>query len=263
MSFYAIGVGRVPGIYSTWAECQAQTNKFSNAKFKKFGTRADAQAYVDLYNKTEKATLKRKADEMGEESSSKKAKPSVKLFTDGNCENNGKPYARAGSGVYFVKDDKPVKVFARVPGRQTNGRAEVFGLAVGLNATLDIDSITIRPDAQYILNGVTDPTWLKHWRVNGWKKSGGGTVANIDLWKLVDKLLELRKTLGREEPTFEWAAAHSGIEGNELADRAADAGLVLDKPTAKDMELFPFDYEIELTDQVGVLTKIKAKTATK
>ena len=27
------------------------------------------------------------------------------VYTDGACSNNGKPYARAGYGVYFGKDD--------------------------------------------------------------------------------------------------------------------------------------------------------------
>ncbi|MFC4025757.1 ribonuclease H [Oceanobacillus longus] len=33
---YVVWVGRKPGIYSSWAECQAQTNHFDQAKFKSF-----------------------------------------------------------------------------------------------------------------------------------------------------------------------------------------------------------------------------------
>ena len=48
--FYAVAVGRVPGIYSTWAECQAQTTGFSKAKYKKFPTNSEAQAFVTQYS---------------------------------------------------------------------------------------------------------------------------------------------------------------------------------------------------------------------
>lgn len=44
--YYAVAVGRKPGIYRSWDECQAQTNGFSNAKFKSFKTEAEAQRYL-------------------------------------------------------------------------------------------------------------------------------------------------------------------------------------------------------------------------
>ena len=33
-NFYAVRMGRVPGIYKQWHECEAQTRKFKNAVFK-------------------------------------------------------------------------------------------------------------------------------------------------------------------------------------------------------------------------------------
>ena len=46
VKYYAVAVGRKPGIYDTWAECQAQTDGFSNAKFKSFKTKDEAQKYL-------------------------------------------------------------------------------------------------------------------------------------------------------------------------------------------------------------------------
>lgn len=45
-NFYAVRVGHVPGIYSTWAECQAQTNGYRSASFKGFATRAEAESFM-------------------------------------------------------------------------------------------------------------------------------------------------------------------------------------------------------------------------
>ena len=44
--FYAVKAGRKPGIYTTWAECQAQTAGFSGAQHKSFQNYADAEAYM-------------------------------------------------------------------------------------------------------------------------------------------------------------------------------------------------------------------------
>ncbi|AXI09927.1 ribonuclease H [Oceanobacillus zhaokaii] len=37
--YYVVWVGKKPGIYSNWADCQAQTNHFDQAKFKSFESR--------------------------------------------------------------------------------------------------------------------------------------------------------------------------------------------------------------------------------
>lgn len=45
--YYVVWRGRKPGIYSSWAECEAQVKAFPNARFKSFATKAEAEiAYV-------------------------------------------------------------------------------------------------------------------------------------------------------------------------------------------------------------------------
>jgi len=44
--FYAVRKGRVPGVYRTWNDCQAQTKGFSGAVFKSFGTMVEAQSFA-------------------------------------------------------------------------------------------------------------------------------------------------------------------------------------------------------------------------
>ncbi|KAI0839324.1 Caulimovirus viroplasmin-domain-containing protein [Hypoxylon sp. FL0890] len=45
-SYYAVRVGRKPGVYRNWEECQQQVSKFSKAVFKGFDTYDDALAFV-------------------------------------------------------------------------------------------------------------------------------------------------------------------------------------------------------------------------
>jgi len=41
--FYVVWVGHQPGIYGTWAECQAQTKGYPQARFKSYETRSEAE----------------------------------------------------------------------------------------------------------------------------------------------------------------------------------------------------------------------------
>lgn len=42
--FYVVWEGKKPGVYATWAECQAQVNGYPDAKYKSYESRAEAEA---------------------------------------------------------------------------------------------------------------------------------------------------------------------------------------------------------------------------
>ena len=50
--FYAVRIGRVPGVYRTWEQAKQQTEGFSGADFKSFATEEEAASYIeyDDYN---------------------------------------------------------------------------------------------------------------------------------------------------------------------------------------------------------------------
>lgn len=45
--FYAVQHGKVPGVYTDWPSAQQQISGFRNPRHKKFGTRAEAEAFVN------------------------------------------------------------------------------------------------------------------------------------------------------------------------------------------------------------------------
>ena len=45
--FYGVRVGRTPGIYGTWAECEAQVKGFAGAKFKGFVVEQEAREFIN------------------------------------------------------------------------------------------------------------------------------------------------------------------------------------------------------------------------
>ena len=47
-NFYAVKVGKTPGIYRTWAECKSQTEGVSGAMFKGFATEEEAKLFMGI-----------------------------------------------------------------------------------------------------------------------------------------------------------------------------------------------------------------------
>ncbi len=44
--YYAVQKGKKPGVYNSWNECKAQVTGFSGAVYKKFSTKAEAEAFA-------------------------------------------------------------------------------------------------------------------------------------------------------------------------------------------------------------------------
>uniref|UniRef100_A0A6A7FPD1 ribonuclease H n=2 Tax=Hirondellea gigas TaxID=1518452 RepID=A0A6A7FPD1_9CRUS len=141
----------------------------------------------------------------------------VVVYTDGCCEFNGKHGAKAGVGVYFGPDN-PLNLSEPVRGRATNNTAEIQAItyALELIKRAGFSKAVINTDSQFVISCMT--SWLSGWKKRGWKKSDGSPVINkedlIDLDKASDGLMV----------KYNHVKAHSGLEGNEMADKLAKAG---------------------------------------
>ena len=141
------------------------------------------------------------------------------IFTDGACENNGKPEALAGCGVYFGPGD-PMNFSCPLPGeKQTNNRAELYALILAINFSSMDEKVVIYSDSEYCVKGITK--WMRGWKRRDWKNSKGQPIKNLDLWKDIDGLINKRNG----NLTFEWVKAHDGLPGNEAADQLAVAAI--------------------------------------
>jgi ribonuclease HI len=54
--YYAVKVGKTPGIYETWEECSANVTGFPGAIYKSFGTIEEAEAFAGISTKDEEQT---------------------------------------------------------------------------------------------------------------------------------------------------------------------------------------------------------------
>eukprot|EP00112_Aurelia_sp_Birch-Aquarium-sp1_P009974 Seg2153.6 transcript_id=Seg2153.6/GoldUCD/mRNA.D3Y31 product="Ribonuclease H1" protein_id=Seg2153.6/GoldUCD/D3Y31 len=148
---------------------------------------------------------------------SKKSSNVPVVYTDGGCFANGRRKASAGIGVYWGDGDKR-NVSEKLEGHQTNQRAELNAAirAIEGAAKSNMREVEVRTDSMYTINCATD--WIKGWKRNGWKAATGGDVKNQQDIKRLDALGQQIKV------NWVHVKAHSGVRGNEKADKLSKAG---------------------------------------
>ncbi|CAM9918270.1 unnamed protein product [Bubo scandiacus] len=141
----------------------------------------------------------------------------VVVYTDGCCSGNGRNRARAGIGVYWGPGN-PLNTSERLPGRQTNQRAEIHAAckAIEQARSQNIKKLIIYTDSKFTINGIT--SWVDNWKTNGWRTSSGGSVINKEDFERLDSL--------SKDIEIQWMhiPGHAGFQGNEEADRLAREG---------------------------------------
>ena len=172
MVYYAVAKGYNTGIFTTWLECQTQVKGFSNAIFKKFKTRDEANKFIntnsqinnDINSVTKdinSVTTTKDINSVTKDINSITTTKDINyyVYTDGACSNNGMTNAKAGIGIYFGMNDIR-NVSKSLSGKQTNNTAELIAII----DTFDIikpdlllgKKITIVSDSKYAIKCATD-----------------------------------------------------------------------------------------------------------
>ena len=134
----------------------------------------------------------------------------IEIYTDGACSVTS---GKGGWGVYIIdkSNTKGITEKNKLSGNSldtTNNRMEMTAVIEALKYFKTKKKITIFSDSIYVIKGITE--WIDGWKARNWKK-----VKNIDLWKQIDELNQLHTVKWQHVP------AHSGVEGNEIADKLA------------------------------------------
>ena len=185
---------------------------------------------------------------------------SLTLFTDGSSLGNPGP---GGYGIVFYdKENQQVLELGGSENDTTNNRMELKAVIEGLMAVRKIEkntgddiNVTIHTDSAYLINGITK--WVFSWERNNWVAKNNESVQNQDLWQA---LVELVRDLDAHGGVnFEKVSGHSGVLGNERADRIATSFA-----ENGDAELFSGtikEYEDFVGGDVLKLEKTKKKSA--
>lgn len=134
----------------------------------------------------------------------------IEIYTDGGCLGNPGP----GGWAYVLKADGIFEKEASGNERDTtNNRMELTAVIEALKAgqALGAQSISINTDSQYVKNGIT--SWIKKWKINGWRTSAKEPVKNKEYW------VELDRLNANLPVQWNWIKGHAGNEGNERCDQ--------------------------------------------
>lgn len=200
--YYGVKAGRVAGVYTTWADCQKQVIGCKGALFKSFPTEAEARAYVDGTAAENPIAADNKKVILN------KGGKHYDIYVDGSYDDRQKQYSW-GFAVYNGSDlihtaSGVGKNSSAVAIRNVAGELEATIEAVKWAEVQDVDTITIHHD--YI--GISE------WATGNWKTNNKITQ---DYASFIKAYLDW--------VSFNKVAGHSGIAGNELADKLAGEAL--------------------------------------
>ena len=99
----------------------------------------------------------------------------------------------------------------------TNNKAELTAAikAIQQAGENNLTDLVIKSDSKYVVNGITE--WVQKWMNNGWKTSSGEQVKNKEEWTDLMNVIKSNNI----NITWQHVPAHSGVAGNEEADRLA------------------------------------------
>jgi ribonuclease HI len=107
----------------------------------------------------------------------------------------------------------------------TNNIAEMCAAINALRhvSNYDVKTALLFLDSEYVLLGLDGR--VDKWKKNNWLRHDGTPPANVSYWK---ELLELRDIVKNRGVAleFKWVKGHSGVFGNEQADKLATVGVM-------------------------------------
>lgn len=152
---------------------------------------------------------------------------------------------RGGIGIKFVFPSG-VKKEVVFPGYKGGvvGEMAIGACIIALQEALkleevknrEIEGITIYSDSNYVVRHYK-LVLFRTWADREWRKTDGSPVLNVSLWKDLGRIINRFYRNFRIKVVIEKVPGHSGIEGNEAADRLAkkSADIPFNKSTRKFM----------------------------
>lgn len=187
--YYAVRVGKTPGIYFTWDDCKAMVEGYPGAKYKSFSSLAEAEAFLEGVSCSQETQVEMKPY----------------AFVDGSYNvatgvygyggflvSNAQKHILQGAG-----DEEEMASMRNVAG-------EILGSMAAVEKALELGLKELVIYYDYM--------GIEMWATGAWKRNKAGTIAYYEFMQNIKSQIVI---------TFEKVKGHSGIEGNEEADRLA------------------------------------------
>lgn len=201
--YYVVKVGKTPGIYFNWEDCKKMVEGFPKPVYRGFETLAEAEAFYtgNVPAESVSSTIKEKNSAFCEQENL----PETYAFVDGSfCEPTG---TYGYGGFLIVKGEKYILQGSgneEEMASMRNVAGEILGsmAAVEKALVLGLKELTI----------FYDYSGIEMWATGAWKRNKAGTIAYYEYMQSVK---------GQIQVSFVKVKGHSGIEGNEEADKLA------------------------------------------
>ena len=197
--YYAVKKGKVPGIYLSWNDCKAMVDGYPGAVYKSFKTIEEAEKFIT----GEKIISGLKAS--GKNTSESGETCSTYAFVDGSFNKVTHTY---GYGGFLVTDNEKYVLQGADNDAEMATMRNVAGEIKGAEAAeKKAIELGIKEHVIYY-----DYMGIEMWATGAWKRNKAGTIAYHDYIMSVREQIKL---------TFVKVKGHSGVEGNEEADKLA------------------------------------------
>lgn len=205
--YYAVKVGKTPGIYLTWEDCKSQVDGVSGALYKSFPTLAEAEAYIGpVEDVPDRAVTGVSADAgVGEGAVVLPDLQTAVAYVDGSYNVATGEYS---CGVVFLWGEEELHFAEKGENQELasmrNVAGEIMGSELAMKKALEFGmrALCIYHDYQGIAS----------WCLGDWKTNKEGTRAYKEYFDSICDKIDIR---------FVKVKGHSGDKYNDLADELA------------------------------------------
>ena len=203
--FYAVRKGKVPGIYSSWDACKRMVDGYPGAIYKSFKSKKEAEDFVAGGASVAQSTAQ---TESVTETTTDYA------FVDGSFNIATGVY---GFGGFLVAGEE--RYVLQGAGQEAdmasmrNVAGEILGSMAAMRKALGLGLREITIYYDYL--------GIEMWATGGWKRNKSGTIAYYEYVQSIRDRLAIH---------FVKVKGHSGVEGNEEADRLAKEAVGINEP---------------------------------
>ena len=196
--YYAVKVGKKPGIYNSWDECKEQVNGYSGAVFKSFKTREEAVEFIggDLQKELQ--------EDFANEHIVVNNDKHIIAYVDGSYNDAEK---RVGMGIVIFDGDEVIEISKEVEAGDLISMRNVAGEIKAAEEAMRY-AVSHKADRLDIYH---DYKGIACWCSGEWKANLQGTKAYREYYKSIEGI----------EINFIKVKAHSGDKYNEICDRLA------------------------------------------
>lgn len=243
--FYAVKIGRIPGIYNTWSEAEEQVKGFSGAVYKSFLDEESAHRYIsseiDALSRKSSKQLSDINEEIQEEIK-KLTDGEVISFVDGSHSLDADGKEKYSFGAVIITNESEDSLYKAFVNRDYMGFRNIAGEIEAVRQVISwaIDNKKTKIKVFYDYEGI------EKWATKEWK-------AKIRLSQEYSKFFDEKSKLIKIE--FQHVKAHSGVSYNEKADELAKKALLAQGyKTHNDGSVYFIG--LEKTDWLSIIDKL-------